>query len=139
METFFFGAGNDKLQIRGDSTLYADSLDFGAGRDVLEVESGSQLNFYGSNINGLEKITGRGMIVVTDEALAEVLRQLTSTATIVCNPLLEPVDSLSASWHLDDAVFNLDAGIAPDALATATTSALFDDAQESCVLKAMIA
>jgi hypothetical protein len=140
VETFLFGAGNDKLQISGDSMLYADSMDFGAGKDVLDVASGSQLNFYGSNIEGLEKITGKGTIVVTDEALADALRQLTKTATIVYNPLLEPAGFTSASLQLEsDAAYNLDAGTALDALATATSSALFDDERKSSVLGAMIA
>lgn len=140
VETLLFGAGNDKLLIRGDSTLYADSLNFGDGRDILEVASGSQLNFYGSNIDGLEKITGKGTIVVKDAELAEALRQLTKTATIVYNPSLDPAGFTSASLQLEsDAVYNLDAGTALDSLATATTSALFNDEQKSSVLGAMIA
>lgn len=140
VETLLFGAGNDKLAIRGNSTLYADSMDFGSGKDVLDVASDSQLNFYGSNIEGLEKITGRGTVVVTDEALAEALRRLTSTATIVYNPLLEPAGFAGASLQLEsDAAYNLDAGTALDALASATASALFDDERKSSVLGAMIA
>lgn len=138
--TLLFGAGNDKLVIRGNSTLYADSMDFGSGRDVLEVASGSQLNFYGGNIAGLEKITGRGTVVVTDEALAEALRRLTTTATIVYNPLLEPAGFAGASLQLEnDAAYNLDAGTALDALAAATGSVLFDEERKDGVLGAMIA
>lgn len=140
VETFLFGAGNDKLLIRGDSTLYADSIDFGSGKDVLEVAAGSQLNFYGSSIDGLEKITGKGTIAVTNEDLAEALRQLTSTATILYNPLLEPAGFTGVSLQLEsDAAYSLDAGTTWDALATATGSTLFGDEQKSGVLGAMIA
>ncbi len=139
VETMLFGAGNDKLQITGDSTMYIDTLNFGDGYDVLDVASGSQLNFYGCNIDGLEKITGKGTVVVTDEALAEALRQLTNTATIVYNPSLAPAGFSSALSLESDAAYNLDAGTALDTLATAATSALFDEEQKSSVLGAMIA
>jgi len=138
VETLLFGAGNDKLQITGDSTMYVDTLNFGDGYDVLDVASGSQLNFYGSNIDGLEKISGKGTVVVTDEALAEALRQLTNTATIVYNPSLAPAGFSSALSLESDAAYNLDAGTALDTLATATTSALFDE-EKTSVLGAMIA